>query len=212
MRALGSPDDCGANSRGELLRNSRLRRQAVARLCRFRIGKHRRGQSCRRGFGRARRTARRDQRRRMACRLRPRSGAAIVRIPPEIQPARATFGVVVGALLTILEQRRLSARGGTLDRKRRLSVAPASRRTLTQRQHRRTPCLGLGRPARAVPGRHADWRDGGGTLEGPDQSERKAGGFRVGATEREPQRSGRLGLPQPTDHATRGGRAAAAWL
>lgn len=32
------------------------------------------------------------------------SGAAIVRIPAEIQPARATFGVVVGSLLTVLER------------------------------------------------------------------------------------------------------------
>jgi glucose/mannose-6-phosphate isomerase len=31
-------------------------------------------------------------------------GAAIIRIPPAIQPARATFGVVVGSLLTILER------------------------------------------------------------------------------------------------------------
>jgi glucose/mannose-6-phosphate isomerase len=31
------------------------------------------------------------------------SGAALVRIPPDIQPARATFGVVVGSLLAILQ-------------------------------------------------------------------------------------------------------------
>jgi glucose/mannose-6-phosphate isomerase len=31
-------------------------------------------------------------------------GASIVRIPPDIQPARATFGVIVAALLTILEE------------------------------------------------------------------------------------------------------------
>jgi glucose/mannose-6-phosphate isomerase len=32
------------------------------------------------------------------------SGAALVRIPAEIQPARTTFGIVVGSLLTILER------------------------------------------------------------------------------------------------------------
>jgi len=32
------------------------------------------------------------------------SGTALVRIPPDIQPARATYGVVVGSLLTILDR------------------------------------------------------------------------------------------------------------
>ena len=55
-------------------------------------------------------------------------GAALVRIPPDIQPARATFGVVVASLLTMLESVGFLARGESLDRKRRRSIAPAARR------------------------------------------------------------------------------------
>ena len=40
---------------------------------------------------------------------------ALVRIPPDIQPARATFGVVVASLLTMLERVGFLARGESLD-------------------------------------------------------------------------------------------------
>ena len=70
----------------------------------------------------------------------------------------------------------------------------------------------VGRPARAVPGRHADRRHGSGTVEGSDQSECKAVCFCFRATERQSQRSGGLGLPERPDHATRCGRALETWV
>ena len=50
-----------------------------------------------------------------------------VRIPPDIQPARATFGVVVASLLTMLQMLAFSPRR-KLGSKCRRSIAPAARR------------------------------------------------------------------------------------
>ena len=115
------------------------------------------------------------------------TGAALVRIPPDIRFARATFGVVVGSLLTVLQdvgflpEAKLWIESAALQlRQRREELSREG--SIAERL-----AIIVDWPARAMPGRYAHWRHGSRAMEGPDQSEFKAVRVPIGATQRQPQ-------------------------